>query len=113
GPAKDLSGDHIDGKTAPYTSKDIRFTTKDGALYAILLALPTGSIQITSLAKGLPQDDVESVSLVGSNERIQWTQDSHGLNIAPIKKFPTSYAAVFNIKLRENYDPAQAVEKSK
>jgi alpha-L-fucosidase len=52
---------------SPYTSKDIRFTTKGPALYAIVLAWPeNGKVTIPSLASR----EIKSVSLLGSNEPV-------------------------------------------
>jgi len=38
GPTKVVGGSFHDTATKPYTSRDIRFTTRDGLLYAIVLA---------------------------------------------------------------------------
>ena len=48
----------------PFTAQDIRFTTKDGRLYAIVLGLPRQKVRIRSLA-GEP---IAAVSLLGSHE---------------------------------------------
>lgn len=100
GPAKSVGGEQIDKKVEPFTSADIRFTKKGDAVYAIPLVIPTGKISIKSLAKNNKDLKIESVSLVGSNEKLFWTQGENGLIINPVKKYPTEYAAVFKIKFR-------------
>lgn len=55
GPTKVAGGAFHDTQTESYTSRDIRFTTKDGALYAIALAWPKdGKLSIKTLAAGAP-----------------------------------------------------------
>lgn len=98
GPAKNIGGDHIDGKIAPYTSQDIRFTTKGDTIYAIPLVLPTGEITVTSLSLG---PKIAAVVLVGSKEKVIWSQNSDGLIIKPSAKYPTKYAAAYKIEIQK------------
>ena len=98
GPAKSIGGDHIDKKVKPYTQEDIRFTTKGKTLYAIPLVLPNGSITIKSLSSKDPDLKIASVELVGSKEKIKWSQGENGLTIEKVTKYPSQYAAVFEIK---------------
>jgi len=98
GPAKSLGGDHIDKKVEPFTSEDIRFTTKGNTLYAIPLVIPEEKITITSLTDKEPGLKIASVELVGSKEKINWSQGNDGLVIKTVKAFPSKYAAVFKIK---------------
>lgn len=52
----------------PYTSQDIRFTTKGDTLYAIVLAWPeNGTVAIKSLA----DHPIKSVTLLGSNKPVK------------------------------------------
>jgi alpha-L-fucosidase len=54
-----------EGQARPFTSADIRFTTRGGALYAIALdAPPAGVLRIASLAGGAA-GTVERVELLG------------------------------------------------
>ena len=60
-----------------YTSEDIRFTTRDGNLYATALGWPaSGQLRIQVLGSGLPylKGKVCSVSLLGSDAHIPFTQ---------------------------------------
>jgi alpha-L-fucosidase len=73
-----------DVRSKPYTPEDIRFTTKSGAVYAYLLAVPTESrVVIRSLATDSPQSGgrkVSDVRLVGGGT-CKWTQDAQGLAV--------------------------------
>ena len=65
-----------------YSQKDIRFTTKDGNLYAFVLAPPTKDILITSLNKnGISQKNIKDIQLLGSKETISWKAREDGLLI--------------------------------
>jgi len=71
-----------EGKTK-YTSKDIRFTTKKGILYAIVLGWPTdGKIVIKSLSNNNPlyPKKVKQVEMLGSG-KVQFTTSSEGLTV--------------------------------
>jgi alpha-L-fucosidase len=84
GPTKVVGGTFHDTSTKPYTSQDIRFTTRDGVLYAIALGWPQdGKIKIQSLARGsqVMPSEVASVQLLGSSDKLKWTRDNEGLEI--------------------------------
>jgi alpha-L-fucosidase len=78
GPAKSIGGDHIDKKVKPYTAEDIRFTTKGKTLYAIPLILPKELITIKYLSGKNRDGKIASVELVGSQEKIGWSQGEAG-----------------------------------
>jgi len=83
-----LGPDHA--KT-PYTSQDIRFTTKDGAVYAYLMAWPAdGKVTIHALA--LPAGKVSDVKLLGSRNKLVWKQEENGLTIQLPKTKPCDFA---------------------
>lgn len=65
-----------------FSQSDIRFTTKDGDLYAFVLAPPTRDITIMTLATGgLLTEEITNISLLGSEEEIHWTRSPGGLVI--------------------------------
>ncbi len=70
----------------PYTAKDIRFTVNNGNLYAWLMAWPDNNkVLIQSLSTD--SGKVNSVSMLGSNEKLKWKQTTKGLEVAlPAKK---------------------------
>jgi alpha-L-fucosidase len=66
-----------------YTEKDIRFTTKNGVLYAFTLGVPTDNVRILSLGKSshLSDKPVASVALLGSDSAPGWNQEGDALVI--------------------------------
>jgi alpha-L-fucosidase len=64
-----------------YSSKDIRFTTKGNALYAIALGWPDdGKLVVKSLAR-TGQGQISDVRLLGSKSKLTWSQSSQGLTV--------------------------------
>ncbi len=84
-----------------YHPRDIRFTTKGGFLYAIILAVPDGDTTIHSLAG----DPIAGVELLGSPATVQWLQTPAGLVIKPLKSWPAESAVVFKIRLSTPASP--------
>jgi alpha-L-fucosidase len=61
-----------------YTSEDIRFTTKDGQLFAFALAWPvSGKLLIRSITSG----QVHSVRMLQTGAVLKWEQQPEGLSI--------------------------------
>lgn len=94
-----------------FTAKNIRFTTKDGDLYATTLGLPTGQVVIRALAQGslLVTGEPSSVMLLGSAEKLQWSRTSDGLVIEVPSTLPCKSALSFRISgltTVANPDPA-------
>jgi len=83
-----------------YSSKDIRFTTKDGDIYAFVLGEPTETILIKTFHKdGLLAKKIEDVELLGGTEKIEWKQTNDGLLINLSKKQCSNMALSFKIIL--------------
>ena len=100
GPTKVVGGSFNDTATKPYTSQDIRFTTRDGVLYAIALAWPRdGKISIQSLARGskVMESEVAAVQLLGSPDKLKWTRDNDALKIELPAARTGEYAWAFRI----------------
>lgn len=75
----------------PYTARDIRFTTKAGAVYAYLMAWPKdGTVTIRSLASGAGK--VTSVTLLGDPHPLRWRQMEGGLIVDLPAVKPGSFA---------------------
>src|SRR6201993_1361869 len=82
GPTKVAAGSFHDTDTTRYTSQDFRFTTKSNALYAIGLGWPTNDEAIIHpLASTVGTEHVQSVSLVGSDAKLQFDQRPDGLHV--------------------------------
>jgi alpha-L-fucosidase len=92
-----------EGEDKPFTAEDIRFTSRDGALYAICLGWPGESTVIKSLASGsqISAQQIESIHMLGSDENLSWTQGSDGLHIATPAQRPGDHAYTFKIALKQ------------
>ncbi len=81
-----------------YSGKDIRFTTRRGTLYAILMAWPGEQAVITSLATGKTfRGKVKSVSLLGHKGTLKFSQDATGLRVTMPSAKAGEYAFVLKI----------------
>ncbi len=101
GPTEVIGGSFGDDKMKPFTSADIRFTTKGDALYAIALDIPTTALNIKSLSLKSNNGTVASVELLGSTEKIIWSQKPDALVIQPSKNYPSENAVSFKISFKK------------
>ena len=94
-------GNFNEGKGKPFTANDVRFTTKDGVLYMIELGVPKNDLQIKSLsgAAKLLDKPIGDITLLGSDEKVQWSQDADKLTIKAPAKSPNEIALVYKISL--------------
>jgi alpha-L-fucosidase len=100
GPTKVVGGSFNDTQTKPYSSEDIRFTSKGGVLYAIALRGPRdGHITIKSLAKGSQYGAPEfrGVEMLGSKAKLKWAHNESGLQIEAPPQQTGDYPVVFKL----------------
>jgi alpha-L-fucosidase len=80
----------------------MRFTMKGDTLYAFIMVWPEFlNTVVKSLATGSQYLDgrkVEAVSLLGSTEKLDWTQDNQGLNVKLPATPPSASAVTLKIK---------------
>src|SRR5262249_41367098 len=103
GPTAIVEGPFGDTKRKAFTAEDVRFTTRDGALYAIVLAWPESRrVLIRSLAKGSPHltQEIESVELLGASVPVRWTRDDAALRVEMPETPPGDYAFTLRIRTR-------------
>ena len=91
-------------------AKGIRFTTKENNIYAICLDWPDKEeLVIESLfvnefpnehVLGLYKDEIQNITMLGSNEEIVWTINEEGLVIQTPSVKPCQHAYVFKIGLK-------------
>ena len=88
-----------EGKGKPFSAADVRFTTKGNALYAIVLGTPQQDLQIKSLgtAAKLLDKPIVSITLLGSDEKVKWTQTADALTIKAPVNSPNNIAIVYKI----------------
>lgn len=98
GPTKVASGSFHDTDTEHYKPEDFRFTTKGDVLYAIGLAWPAnGEAVIHSLGSTAGSQQVQSVSLIGSDATLKHEQRADGLHVQLPAQPPAKYAYVLRI----------------
>jgi alpha-L-fucosidase len=102
GPAKGATGMFNENRVS-YSAKDIRFTTKGQTLYAFLLGWPEDpAVVIPSLASGSTQLNgrkLTSLSLLGHDGKIEWSQTDQGLTVKLPEKAPCEHAVALKIGL--------------
>ncbi|KAA2239368.1 alpha-L-fucosidase [Chitinophaga agrisoli] len=90
-----------EGKGKPFTSADLRFTTKGDHIYAIALGWPeSGKLTIKSMKEGsaLVKKSISGAQLLATGEKLSFTRDQQGLHITlPENRPALSYATVFKI----------------
>jgi alpha-L-fucosidase len=100
GPTRNIAGaSFAEDKDRPFTARDIRFTAKGSALYAIVLGMPGEEVLVTSLPLGKPLwfGAIRKVELLGMNETLCWTQSPAGLQISVPAETHGQHAFVFKL----------------
>ena len=75
------------------SAADIRFTTKRGVVYALVMGHPTTATRISSLSA----QKIGRVELLGSPEAIRWRQAEGSLVIDAPRAFPSEHAIAFKV----------------
>jgi len=100
GPTAVITGKSKGNESEAFTSQDIRFTTKDGILYAIALGWPDDRrLVIHTLWAGTPYlpKPVTRVELLGSPQALTWKQTEEGLVLQLPSAKPNDIAYAFKI----------------
>ncbi len=95
-----------ENKGRAYSAEDIRFTTRDNFLYAIALDWPVnGEILIKSLGEDveISTRGIKSVSMVGSDETLEWSRDAEGLHVSVPGEKPCENAYTVKIELKGDW----------
>jgi alpha-L-fucosidase len=96
GPTESASGSFADQKK-PFTAQDIRFTTKGDVLYATALGIPGVNTAIKLLGVKAGNGTVAGVELVGSSDKLSWSQQAGALVIKAVKNYPSENAVAYKI----------------
>ena len=86
-----------------YSASDIRFNKKgDKTVYVTVLGVPEEDITVKALGSKTEQNarKIKSITLLGSEEAIAWTQSKDGLTIAKPSDTPSPEAIVFKVVLK-------------
>ncbi|MGA2233124.1 MAG: alpha-L-fucosidase [Tepidisphaeraceae bacterium] len=90
-----------------------RFTVKGDNLYALAQSWPGDTAVITSLATGKsPEGKIESVTLLGHDGNLEFTQDDQGLKVKMPAQRPCNYAyslKITGLKMNPAGPPVPAV----
>jgi alpha-L-fucosidase len=103
GPTAVVEGPFADDKRKAFTPEDVRFTTKDGKVYAIVLAWPeSGGVTIRSLGRASSNlaKEVANVELLGSSAPVKWTRDAAGLHVSLPGERPSDFALALRVSTR-------------
>jgi len=66
----------------PYTGRDVRYTTKKDALYAIFLGRPESTTFLASInPQKLPAGAIHNVEVLGSGEKVRWRTEDKGITV--------------------------------
>ncbi len=85
-----------------FNSDDIRFTSKDGFLYAFCLGTPAKDIRIKSLGKNSSLSaPVATVKMLGSDVKIKWTQTTDALIIKKPSALPAWEVTGFKVEFKK------------
>ncbi|MDZ8118455.1 alpha-L-fucosidase [Pontiella agarivorans] len=80
---------------------DVRFTRKDNIVYAIQLGWPGGGqrLLLKTFAKEASALEIESVSVMGTEEKIRWKRTPEGLEVFSPREKPPEADAAFVYKM--------------
>jgi alpha-L-fucosidase len=89
--------------TREYEATDIRYTTKGGDLFAFCMGVPKTDIKMELLGKNSKYLDktISSVSLLGSKEKLDWTQTDGSLVIKKPKNYPAWAVTGYKIEFKK------------
>ena len=98
GETEGTKGSFTDNQATQYTTEDIRFTTKGNDLYVTVLSWGDKDILVRSLDPETIADcKLLAVSMLGSDEPIEWKETAQGLRLNFPKAKPCEYAYTFKL----------------
>lgn len=106
GPTKEPEGhfsNHREFLKIKYSAKDIRYTTKGDAVYAIMLGWPGAGKEVLLSAFAVDQwqdaSKIKEVSMLGSTQDIEFELTNQGLKLVIPEEPADTMAVVFKVKL--------------
>lgn len=83
-----------------FTSKDIRFNKKENIVYATIMGIPDEDIVIKHLNASNENNKIDNIEMLGSKEKIDWSQSTDYLKIDKSDSFPSKIAVVYKVYLK-------------
>ena len=107
GPTKEPEGpfsNHREFLKIKYSAKDVRYSTKGDTVYATILGWPGSSTKVLfesfSKENWIDTKEIKNVSLLGCEEKIQYSLTGGGLMVTTPAKVVDEMAVVFKIELK-------------
>ncbi|QEF98085.1 Alpha-L-fucosidase [Stieleria maiorica] len=102
GPTSVSTGHVSESKDKPFTAADLRFTTRagDSTLYVTGLKWPENNqITVKTLSSNSQhyEGDIASITMLGSDQELEWSRDENGLTVQLPKTRPSKYAYVLKV----------------
>ena len=98
-PTKPEGSGHFTERSEPrFTAEDIRFTTKDDAVYANCLGRPGDALTVKAF-RLFYEDEVRSVTVLGVPGELRWHRSDDGLRIEVPRRLKGDHAYTFKIQL--------------
>jgi len=101
GPAADaanpLNAQGFNEGRVKFTAKDIRFNAKENTLYVTVMGKPDGKILVRNLGTSQMPKKIKKIEMLGSKEKVTWTQSKEGLQIEKPVSVPNEIAVVYKI----------------
>lgn len=104
GPTKEPEGhfrNRMEFLNLKYSSKDIRYTTKENTIYATILGWPGNkeTVLLESFSGDMLPDElqIKEVEMLGSDNKIEWAMTDRGLEFVTPAEQPDEMAVVFKI----------------
>jgi alpha-L-fucosidase len=70
-------------------------------VYAFILDVPREKLAIQSLSGKSGNGKIENIVLLGSNEKVTWSQTQDALTIQPSKSYPSQSAVGYKILFKK------------
>ena len=99
GPTQIKAGHFTEDPNKKLTAQDVRFTVKGDVLYAILLDWPGEKAVVRTLGRSAcpAGGEIESVSLLGGADKLEFTRDQDALTVKLPKDKPCEHAFALKI----------------
>ncbi|MDR2087099.1 MAG: alpha-L-fucosidase [Dysgonamonadaceae bacterium] len=97
GETESTKGSFTDNTATTYTIQDIRFTTKENDFYAIVLKWGEETVIKSLNSEAIADAKILNIQMLGSDEKIVWTQTGEGLKLSFPKSKPCNFAYSFKI----------------